>query len=420
MTTVLLTGASGFIGSRLSAALARKGCRVVAVSHRAGQVVGDFTKDIFPGDWTPRLQGVDVVINAVGIIRELGQQTFRRLHTEAPIALFQACAAAGVRRIVQISALGAEGGNTAYFRSKREADEFLMTSSLDWCIARPALIYGLNGGSAQLFDMLASLPIIPTPGSGSQIIQPVHIDDVIAALVQLAIRRPSVRQIVPIVGGRALALRDFLLSLRRQMGLRSTVVVPVPIALMRVGAMAGDAVGSPILGRDTLTMLGAGNTGDAQPLAELLGRPPRDVDDFIEPHAANVVRTAAQARWLLPLLRFSIAIVWLWTGAVSAGLYPVESSYELLARTGLTGLPATIALYGAALLDFALGIATLAWRERRLLWLIQIALILSYSAIILFRLPEFWLHPYGPLLKNVPMLAAIYLLYVLEKPRWSM
>jgi hypothetical protein len=294
-----------------------------------------------------------------------------------------------------------------------------MTLSLDWCIARPALIYGLNGGSAQLFDLLASLPVIPTPGGGTQVIQPVHIDDVIAALVQLATRRPSVRQIVPIVGARVLTLRDFLLTLRRGMGLRSTIVLPVPIALMRVGAIVGDAVGSPILGRDTLAMLAAGNTGDAQPAGQLLGHPPRDADHFIEPHVANLVRTTAQLRWLLPLLRFSIAVVWLWTGVVSLGLYPVESSYELLARTGLTGPRATIALYGAALLDFALGIATLTLRRRTLLWLVQLALILCYSVIILVRLPEFWLHPYGPLLKNLPLLAAIYLLYVLEKPRWS-
>jgi hypothetical protein len=76
-------------------------------------------------------------------------------------------------------------------------------------------------------------------------------------------------------------------------------------------------------------------------------------------------------------------------------------------------------LYGAAALDFAFGLATLFLPRRRLLWLLQIALILLYSVIITIKLPEFWLHPYGPILKNLPMLAALYMLYTLEDSRWN-
>jgi hypothetical protein len=115
------------------------------------------------------------------------------------------------------------------------------------------------------------------------------------------------------------------------------------------------------------------------------------------------------------LLRLSIAIVWLTAGIVSAGLYPVEESLALLARAGLTGSAAYAALYGAALLDFALGIATLAMRRRRRLWLAQMALIGVYTGIITIALPEQWLHPYGPVVKNVPILVALAMLYTLEK-----
>jgi hypothetical protein len=72
-------------------------------------------------------------------------------------------------------------------------------------------------------------------------------------------------------------------------------------------------------------------------------------------------------------------------------------------------------LYGATLMDLAFGIGSLVLKRRRWLWLAQLTLILFYTVIISFRLPEFWLHPYGPLLKNLPMLAAIWLLYELEK-----
>ena len=76
---------------------------------------------------------------------------------------------------------------------------------------------------------------------------------------------------------------------------------------------------------------------------------------------------------------------------------------------------APLFLYGAAALDLAFGIATLALPRRRLLYLLQIALILGYTLIITFKLPDFWLHPYGPILKNIPMVVGIVWLYWLER-----
>ena len=113
-------------------------------------------------------------------------------------------------------------------------------------------------------------------------------------------------------------------------------------------------------------------------------------------------------------LRISIAIVWMWTALLSAGLYPVDDSLALLARVGLHGTLAVATLYVAAGLDLAMGIATLALRRRRMLWLVQLALIAGYTVIISVALPEQWLHPFGPVLKNLPMMAAILLLYQSE------
>ena len=111
----------------------------------------------------------------------------------------------------------------------------------------------------------------------------------------------------------------------------------------------------------------------------------------------------------------AIALVWIVTGIVSLGLYPVEDSLALLARSGVPASLRPLALYGAALLDLAMGAATLALPRRRWLWLAQIALVVGYTAIITWRLPEQWLHPYGPVVKNLPILAALVLLYTLEE-----
>lgn len=423
MGTIFITGATGFIGQRLADALVRDGHEVVCAvrdpQHRHDArfhyVVVDFTLDVDAADWLARLSGIDVVINAVGILREHGSQTFAAIHSRTPRALFTACMQAGVKRVVQISALGAdEDAVSNYHLSKKEADDYLAGLPLQSVIVQPSLIYGPGGTSARLFTTLASLPLIMLPGQGRQQVQPVHIDDLVAAvrsLVECDIP-PATR--LPVVGPEPITMRVFIAALREAMGAGSARFLPIPIGLVRIAAKAGKLLPGALLDPETLAMLERGNTGDAGPLTALLGRPPRGVRQFIAPSEAATLRQQAKLIWLLPMLRLCIALVWIITGIVSLGLYPVEESYALLARTGITGWLAPVALYGAALLDFCFGIATLLLPRRRWLWIAQLAVIGFYTVIISFSLPEFWLHPYGPLSKNLPMLGAIWLLLELE------
>jgi len=419
---VLLTGASGFIGSRLAEALVAAGHEVVCAVRdpsrwsegRYRTLQADFLRDTAPEAWRPRLAGIDVVINAVGIIREKGAQTFSRLHEEAPRALFQACADVGVRLAIQVSALGADQhAQSRYHLSKKRADDFLAALPVRSVIVQPSLVFGAGGTSAALFTMLASLPLIALPGRGEQQIQPVHVDDVVAAIVALLTHPVPSGARVALVGPEPMSLRCFLAKLRRAMGLGNARFALVPLPLVRLAAAAGRFLPGSLLDAETLQMLERGNTGDPAQITSLLGKAPRAPSAFITD--TRGMRVQAQLDWLLPMLRFSIALVWIITGIVSLGLYPVEDSYALLARVGITGLLAPVMLYGAALLDLGFGIATLMLRRRRLLWWAQAAVILFYTLIISWRLPEFWLHPYGPLLKNLPMLAAIWLLLELEE-----
>lgn len=421
---ILLTGATGFIGRPLGAALVAAGHEVVAAvrdvaalrrsERRLRPVHADFTRDFALGDWLPRLKDVDAVVNAVGILRERGPQTFDALHWRAPMALFAACEVAGVPRVVQVSALGADAAaRSRYHLTKKAADDFLLDRVPGAVVAQPSLVYGPGGTSARLFTTLASLPLIPLPGGGRQPVQPIHRDDLVAALLLLTLSDAFAGERVPLVGPQPVLLRELLGALRVSMRLGAPTIAPVPMPLARAAAaVAGVMPGVP-LDRETLQMLERGNVASAEPTQALLGRPPRPVQAFVPPREAAAVRTQARLGWLLPVLRVSVAAVWLVAGAVSLGLYPVAASYELLARAGVTGVLAPLALYGAATLDLVFGVATLAWR-RRALWLAQIAVVLAYTAMITWHLPEFWLHPYGPVVKNLPFLAVLWLLYEFE------
>src|SRR4051812_20619119 len=131
---VLLTGATGLIGGAILQALLHEGHDVVCAVRsparlpvrdpRCTALVADLASVPTQDWWTPQLRGIDAVVNAVGILREQGSQTFDALHHRAPAELFRACAAAGVRCVVQVSALGADANaTTPYQTSKRAADD---------------------------------------------------------------------------------------------------------------------------------------------------------------------------------------------------------------------------------------------------------------------------------------------------------
>ncbi|GAB3464283.1 NAD(P)H-binding protein [Massilia terrae] len=424
---VLLTGASGFIGQHLVQALLAEGHRVVCAVRtppagtdpRVSHIHADFAKDTDKSVWLARLDGIEAVINTVGIFRESGAQTFERLHSETPRALFAACAESeDVRVVIQFSALGADrDASTRYHQSKCEADEFLATLPLRAYIVQPSLVYGRDGASARAFRMLASMPFILRFGRAPQLVQPIHIDDLVAAVTGLLRHRmpPSGAplQRVPLVGPQALPFTDYLAALRAAMGMGKLRVLPLPDGLAHLLARLGGLLPGALLDADALRMLDRGNTADPALATMLIGHPPRPVSAFITDPAADRLR--ARLDWLLPPLRWSIAAVWIITAIVSFGLYPHAASYELLARTGIPEGLRPLMLYGAAGCDLLLGLGILLLARRRWLWLLQLALIGFYTVVIALRLPEFLLHPYGPLSKNLPLLAAIWLLYQLEE-----
>lgn len=418
---VLVCGASGFVGQAVCARLEAAGHVVLRGMRSGGDVAVDFAHDGDPAAWMARLAGVEVVVNAVGVIRDSAKARFSEVHHRAPAALFTAAAALGLRRIVQISALGAASGDTPYFASKRAADEHLAGLGVDWIILRPSLVFGAGGASTKMFCTLAALPAVPLPAVANARYQPVHIDDLADAVLGAVEGRAAPGSIVDVVALDAPSLPAMLSAYRRGLGkagcTRSaklrTVTVPAPIVAL--AARIGDWLPKAVLTSDTWRMLRAGSSAPSDGITRLLGRPPRAIGNFFASedracHTAELLRLRAQATLRGMVLRVALATVWLATAIVSAFIHPKESGLALLAATGITGAAAPLALYGASALDAAFGIATLVLPSRAL-WILQAALIAGYSAVIAVALPEFLHHPFGPLLKNLPILAILYILY---------
>ena len=420
---VLLTGATGMIGQAVLHRLRVAGHEVVLGVRdvdrarrqwpEAPLVHVDFSDPGQPQRWTAGLAGIDAVINAVGIFREQGSQTFDALHVKGPRGLFEAAVEAGVGRIIQLSALGADpASDAAYLASKGRADAALLQLDVSATVVQPSLVFSPHGPSTQWFALLAALPVTPLPGGGRQCIQPVHLDDLADAIVRL-LDTPDPPRGLHAVGARALTLRGYLDCFKQALGF-ARGFLPVPLRLTQAMARMFALRRGSLVTPESLRMLEAGNVADPDSFAAILGRRPRQASEFFDQSDRLAMRRAAQLGWLVPLLRHAVAIMWVVTGFVSAFVFPVESSLDLLARTGLVGAPALLALHGAAALDLVLGVAPLVLSRRRWAYRLQLALIVFYTVVITLCLPEYWAHPYGPVLKNLPLLAAIAVLHELD------
>ncbi len=299
---ILMTGATGFIGGALARALLAQGHELVCAvrdpsrldlggsAHGSWQALRCDLAQV-PGEdfWRPQLAGVDAVINAVGILRETRGQTFDALHARAPMALFQAAAAAGVPCIVQVSALGADqGAQSRYHRTKKQADDLLRSLPVAGAVVQPSAVYGPGSDAAAMFNMMSALPILAMPQSGRMLMQPVHVQDVVDGVLALLQSPPRPVATIAFVGPRALTMAGYLRELRAARGNR----FPLPVlwmptfVFMGVARVAGWVPGS-VLDAETAGMLLRGNAAPADDFIRLLGRSPRTVAEFLKPPAAS-------------------------------------------------------------------------------------------------------------------------------------
>lgn len=414
---VLVIGATGLVGVHVMWALRTAGLEVDGASRRrpAGAAAHhwfelDFGSMTAVQQWLPLLHGYDAVVNAVGIIRETREGDFDRLHRAAPVALFAACEQLGLR-VLQVSALGSHPqAATGYWRSKGVAEADLLARNVDATIIRPSLVYGDDGASSALFGMLATLPVLMLPAAHRALVQPIHVADLADVVVRLLTTQAALPRELAVVGPRAMTMAGYLADLRRGMQAPAALVVTLPAPVARAAAHLAALAPSSAFTPESLLMLersaDGSNTADAAPAQALLGRPLRDPATFARP----AQRITAAWSWGAPLVTVAIALMWLITAYVSWFAWPHAESRSWLGACGVPPAWQEPVLLAASVTDAAIGVLLLL-RPRRWLWAAQLALVGGYTAMLSVFLPDFWRHPFGPLTKNLPLLALMLLMW---------
>lgn len=284
---VLVTGATGFVGREILARLDESGHAIrilvrqresvatveLARRHHAEIRQGDVLEAASLGEAMP---GVDAVIHLVGIISEFRAHTFENVHILGTANVLGAARKAGVRRYLQMSALGTRPDAVArYHNSKWAAETMVRESDLDWTIFRPSIIYGPGDGFVNLFARMSRFsPVLPVIGGGRSKMQPIPVGEVATAFVMALTEPRAVRQTFDLCGGEILTLTEILnaiLAVTR----RRRVKLPLPMALARCQAAALETLfpallhRPPPLNRDQLLMLREDNVGDGWPANEL-------------------------------------------------------------------------------------------------------------------------------------------------------
>lgn len=273
---VTVFGGSGFVGSQVVQALARRGWRVRIACRRpdrawklqtAGQV-GQFQSvrcdATRPEDVAAALRGADAAINLIGILYESGRRTFQALHVDASRTIAEACAAAGVNRLIQVSAIGADAGSrSGYARSKAAAERAVREVRPDAVVIRPSVVFGAGDDFLNRFAALASMaPALPLIGGGQTKFQPVYVTDVAEAIAR-ATSVPEAAGRTFELGGPAVMTFEDVLKLIRRETYRSFGMVPLPFFAARaIGSMAQltALVGiAPVLTSDQVTLLETDN-----------------------------------------------------------------------------------------------------------------------------------------------------------------
>jgi len=291
---VAIIGGTGFVGGYVTDALLKAGhspsllVRAGSESklHESGRVQSTSGDIASPEALRSLLAGCSAVIYNVGILREFPRRriTFEESQYQGLVRTVEAARAAGVDRLLLMSANGVRKPGTPYQEYKLRAEEHLETSGLEFTILRPSVIFGDPLGNmeiaTQLYRDMIRLPFPAVgfhtgmrPAKGPVLMAPVHVRDVADAFVKSIQDESTFGRCYELGGPEVLSWTEMLRRIATAVG-KKKIILPMPIGLMKIGATLFDWLPFFPVTRDQLTMLAQGNVAEPGELRVLIGREP--------------------------------------------------------------------------------------------------------------------------------------------------
>ncbi len=407
---VLVLGADGFIGRHLAFHLRNHGIEVTAQARQPRRLAtmgfatlkADLTDPAThsPAFWRPHLQPATHVINAAGVLTG-SPATLHAVHAAAPAAAY--AARAPKTAAVLISAVGIDAA-TPFSAARRSGEAVALAAGVTVLRAGLVLADTSYGGSS-LVRALAALPFVtPVIGDGTQPFNPIHASD-LAAIVLDCLQHPPGPGTWDIGGPDRVTQTELIRGTQAWLGLPALRLLPLALPLAHQIGRVGDALRLGPISAASVAQLTAGVEADPARLLARIPTRPRGFHSFVRARPAGT-QDLWQARLYLlkPLIRLTLAALWLASGAVGLAL-PSADFLPAVAR-----LPETAALIlarGGGLIDLAIGVALLRNLRPKAVALVQLAMVAGYTVGLSLIAPALWLDPFGGLLKNLPILALI-------------
>ena len=286
---IFITGGTGFVGREIVRQLHEEGRTIRLLvrnpdSERVQEIISRYHVEVHAGNvldagsLAGALEGMHAVIHLVGIIGEIGENTFENIHTVGTQNILAATREAGIERFVHMSALGVRPASVSrYHQSKWAAEEEVRQSDLDYTIFRPSLIYGPDDQFVNLFARISRFcPIIPILAEDRFHFQPVAVETVATAFVHSVAAPKSIGETYDVCGPEALSLSQIVDEICVVLG-RKRLKLRLPLAISRRQAAFLEFIFPRLfrkpapLNRDQLIMLHEDNRGNPQPANDLFG-----------------------------------------------------------------------------------------------------------------------------------------------------
>jgi NADH dehydrogenase len=301
---VTVFGGAGFYGRYVVRALARRGARVRVACRRpdeamrckpmgdVGQIVPVAANIRDDASVAAAVAGADAVVNLVAVLYERGRQTFEAVHHQGASRIAHTAAAAGVRRLVHVSAIGADRHARAdYARTKGEGEDAVRQAFPRATIVRPSILFGPEDDFFNRFAAMARLsPALPLIGGGQTRFQPVYVCDAAAAVAAALADPAAMGRIYELGGPRVYTFKELMERLLQEIG-RRRLLVPVPFWLATAQAWFLEWLPVPPLTRDQVRLLRQDNvvSPGAAGLADL-GITPTALDVILPTYLARYRR----------------------------------------------------------------------------------------------------------------------------------